>query len=235
MMPVAIFRHFPTEGPGYFATFLERHSIPWLLFRVDENETVPATPDGFSGLAYMGGPMSVNDPLPWIKPACRLIRAAVAAGLPVLGHCLGGQLIARALGGAVTKNPVKEIGWGPVRVLDNAVAREWFGGLAGFETFHWHGETFSIPPGAARLLESAHCANQAYALGKVFGMQCHVEMTEEMIRQWCLDGAGEIAASDSPAVQTPEAMQADMGRKVAALSAVADRIYTRWIAGLERD
>lgn len=232
MNPIAIFRHFRTEGPGYFATFLDRHSIPWTLVRIDELEAVPACVDGFSGLAFMGGPMSVNDPLPWVAQSCALIRAAVAADLPVLGHCLGGQLIAKALGGAVTKNPVKEIGWGPVRVLDNDTARNWFGDMAGFETFHWHGETFSIPPGAVRLLESAHCANQAYALGKTFGMQCHVEMTEEMVRQWCRDGAGEIAASNSPAVQSPEAMQEDIERKVTTLNAVADRIYTRWIEGL---
>lgn len=182
----------------------------------------------------MGGPMSVNDPLPWIAASCALIRAAVDADLPVLGHCLGGQLIAKALGGAITKTPVKEIGWGPVRVLDNAEAQGWFGGLAGFETFHWHGETFNIPSGAVRLLESVYCANQAYALGKVFGMQCHVEMTEEMILQWCRDGAAEIAASDSPAVQSSAAIQADMAKKVAALNAVADRIYARWIEGLAR-
>ena len=235
MKPVAIFRHFRTEGPGYFATFLDRHSIPWRLIRLDEYEAVPPSPDGYSGLAFMGGPMSVNDPLPWVERSCALIRAAVERGLPVLGHCLGGQLIAKALGGDVTKNPVKEIGWGPVRVLRGEAARGWFGNLSGFETFHWHGETFSIPPGAVRLLESEHCANQAYAMGKVLGMQCHVEMTEVMIRQWCQDGAAEIAASDSPAVQSPEAMQAGMGPKVAALNAIADRLYTRWIEGLARD
>jgi GMP synthase-like glutamine amidotransferase len=235
MKPVAIFRHYHSEGPGYFATFLDRHSIPWRLVRIDENEAMPAGIDAFSGLVFMGGPMSVNDPLPWIEQSCALIRAAVTAGLPVLGHCLGGQLIAKALGGVITRNPVREIGWGPVQVLDNDESRHWFGGLGRFETFHWHGETFSIPPGATRLLESEHCANQAYALGRTFGMQCHVEMTEDMIRQWCKDGAAEIAAADSPAVQTPEAMQSGMGPRVAALNAVADRIYARWIEGLKRD
>lgn len=235
MKPVAILRHSHSEGAGYFATFLERHLLPWQLIRIDENEAVPSSIDGFSGLVFMGGPMSANDPLPWIAQSCALIRSATAAGLPLLGHCLGGQLIAKALGGTITQNRVKEIGWGPVRVLDNAEARAWFGELTGFEAFHWHGETFSIPPGAVRLLESDACANQAFALGKTFGMQCHVEMTEEMIRQWCRDGAGEITASTSPAVQSPEAMQADMGKKVAALHAVADKIYSRWIAGLPRD
>ncbi len=235
MKPIAVFRHYPTEGPGYFATFLDRHSIPWQLIRIDENDGVPTLPDGFSGLVFMGGPMSVNDPLPWIDPACALIRAAIAASLPVLGHCLGGQLITRALGGTVTKNPVKEIGWWPVRVLDHTAAHHWFGGPDGFDSFHWHGETFSIPPGAQRLLESKHCPNQAYALGKTLAMQCHVEMTEKMIRQWCRDGAAEIAAADSPAVQSPEHMQTNMGARITSLNAVAERIYTRWIAGLKRD
>jgi len=234
MKPVAIFRHFHSEGPGYFATFLGRYSIPWQLVRIDQGDPLPTSIDGLSGLAFMGGPMSVNDPFPWIEQSCGLIRAASAAGLPVLGHCLGGQLIARALGAAVTKNPVKEIGWGMVRVLDTAESQLWFGDLRGFETFHWHGETFAIPPGGVRLLESGHCANQAFALGRVFGMQCHVEMTEDMIRQWCRDGAGEIAASTSPAVQSPDAITADIGQRVAALNAVADRIYQRWIEGLQR-
>jgi GMP synthase-like glutamine amidotransferase len=183
----------------------------------------------------MGGPMSVNDELPWIAKELELIREAVRNDVPTLGHCLGGQLMAKAFGGEVARSRVKEIGWGPVRVIDHPVARNWFGDLAGFETFHWHGETFSIPPGAVRLLESRHCANPAYARGKTLGMQCHVEMTEEMIRQWCIDGAGEIAAARSPAVQEPETMQAGMAPKVAALNAVADRLYTRWIEGFKPD
>lgn len=235
MKPVAIFRHFPSEGPGYFATFLDRHSIPWRLVRLDENEVVPTAAHGFSGFVFMGGPMSVNDPLPWIEPACRLIRAAAAAGRPLLGHCLGGQLIAKALGATVTKNPVKEIGWGPVRVLDDAAAREWFGELVAFEAFHWHGETFGIPPGARRLLESPHCANQAFALGNTLAMQCHVEMTEDMIRQWCGEGAAEIAAAGGPAVQSPAQILVGAGQKVTALHAVADRLYGRWCAALPRD
>ena len=116
MNPVAIFRHFPIEGPGYFATFLELHGIPWQLIRIDAGDAVPSDISAFSGLAFMGGPMSVNDELPWIAPVLALIRAAQVADMPVLGHCLGGQLMAKALGGTVSRNPVKEIGWGEVRV-----------------------------------------------------------------------------------------------------------------------
>ena len=88
MKPVAVFRHVPTEGPGYFATVLDRDHVPWRVIKVDAGEAVPADPRAFSGLAFMGGPMSVNDDLPWIAPVLRLIRAAVQEGVPVLGHCL---------------------------------------------------------------------------------------------------------------------------------------------------
>lgn len=196
---------------------------------------MPADAQSFAGLCFMGGPMSVNDNLPWITHVCALIRDAVARDVPVLGHCLGGQLIAKALGAAVTRNPVKEIGWGAVRVLDEPLARHWLGDdLQSFLSFHWHGETFAIPPGAIRLLESSWCANQAFVLGKHVGMQCHVEMTPELIRSWCRDWAKEVEslAARTPSVQTPAEMEEGIEDKVRALNAVADRIYERWISGL---
>jgi GMP synthase-like glutamine amidotransferase len=235
MLPVAIFRFAPSEGPGYFATYLERKAIPWKLLELDQGRAVPKDARRFCGLAFMGGPMSVNDDLPWVAPALELVRDAMRKDVPVLGHCLGGQLMAKACGGAVRASPVKEIGWGEVRVAANGVAREWLGSLPSFEAFHWHGETFSIPPGATRVLESAHCANQAFALGKHFGMQCHVEMTEQMVGDWLQGGAREIEESRaSPGVQKPERIREDLAARVTALHAVADRLYDRWIEGLSR-
>jgi len=235
MKPLAIFRSARTEGPGYFATYLERCSIPWQLVALDTGDAVPRDARRYSGLAFMGGPMSVNDDLPWIAPALELIRDAVRKDVPVLGHCLGGQLVSKAFGGAVRASPVKEIGWGEVQVSDNAVAREWLGDLPAFESFHWHGETFSIPPGATRVLENAHCANQAFVLGKHLGMQCHVEMTEELVRTWLRAGAAEIRQGQaSPAVQRPDEIEKDLAARVAALNEVANRIYDRWTAGLSR-
>jgi GMP synthase-like glutamine amidotransferase len=201
--------------------------------RLDEGETVPRSADGSSGLAFMGGPMSVNDDVAWIPPVLDLIRDAVARGVPVIGHCLGGQLMAKALGGVVTRNAVKEIGWGDLRVTPGAAAARWLGSdLSTFTGFHWHGETFSLPGAASHLLSSAHCANQAFALGKHLAMQCHVEMTAELIEAWCRTGAQEIADSPGPAVQSPEAMRRDLDRRLARLHAVADRIYARWVEGL---
>jgi len=236
MLPVLIFRHASIEGPGYFTTFLDRHGIPWQLVRIDAGETVPENLNGVSGICLMGGPMSVNDDLPWISQELALIRQAVAADIPVIGHCLGGQLMTKALGGSVSANPVKEIGWGDVRVTDPDAARPWLGDTqASMLAFHWHGESFSLPPGATRILDSAYCTNQAYVLNdRHISMQCHVEMTPDLIASWCVNGAEEIAASDSPGVQTSEAMQADMVARTARLHQLADKIYSRWIQGLRK-
>jgi len=235
MKPVAVFRHVPSEGPAYFATVLERRGIPYRIVAIDAGEPVPAEASAFAGLCFMGGPMSVNDELPWIAPALALIRDAVARGVPVIGHCLGSQLMAKALGAQVTRNPVKEIGWGEVEVFDEPLARQWLGeDLRRFLSFHWHGETFALPEGATRLMASRWCANQAFAMGRHFGMQCHVEMTADMIRAWCRDWAKEVTvlAARMPSVQTPAEMEEDIVGRLRALHAVADRIYDRWIAGL---
>jgi len=155
----------------------------------------------------------------------------------VLGHCLGGQLISRALGGGITKNPVKEIGWLPVRRNDNPQARAWMGGLPGeFEVYHWHGETFSIPPGATRILASRDCANQAFAIGKTLAFQCHVEMTAAMVRDWARTGAEEIAqaraAGATATVQTEAEQCLDLEARVARMQRIADVFYDRWVQGL---
>lgn len=230
MKPVAIFRHSPGEGPGYFATFLDGHSIPWQLICIDQGAPVPDSAAAFAGLCFMGGPMSVNDPLPWIAPVLQLIRSAVAGHVPVIGHCLGGQLMAKALGGTVSRNAVKEIGWGKVTTTGPAAA--WLGDVKAFEAFHWHGETFSVPDGAERILQSGYCANQAFVLGPHLALQCHVEMTEAMIRLWNRQWADESAMA-SASVQTPEQMYERMDERLAAMRIAADRLYTRWIAGLK--
>lgn len=237
MQPVAIFRHSPTEGPGYFAIFLEQQGIPWQLIAIDEGEGVPITADGFSGLCFMGGPMSVNDALPWIDPVCTLIRDAVAKNVPVIGHCLGGQLMSKALGGAVTRNPVKEIGWSKASGEENATAGQWLGTYAGQSStiFQWHGETFSIPDGATRLLANAYCTNQMFVLGPHLGMQCHVEMTPEMIATWCGQWADEaIAVADQPSVQTPDVMQQEISNRLPAMRQLSEQLYSVWIRGLRR-
>jgi GMP synthase-like glutamine amidotransferase len=233
MKPVAIFRHIPIEGPGYFATFLDTHSVPWQLIKVDSGEAIPPDTDSFSGLVFMGGPMSVNDDLPWILPTLALIRQALADDIPVLGHCLGGQLMSKALGGTISRSLVKEIGWGEVTVIDDPTAREWLGEVSTFEAFHWHGEMFTLPKGATLLLSSPYCKNQAFALGKHLALQCHIEMTEQMIETWCEKGSEEIAASTSPAVPPTEEILTGLAERVPALNNVADHLYQKWVSGLK--
>lgn len=233
MKPVGIFRHHRNEGPGYLGRYLDTRGIPWHLVRIDQHDELPDSPRGFCGLVLMGGPMSVNDDLPWIPPTLALVRAAVAAEVPVLGHCLGGQLMAKALGGTVSRNPVKEIGWGRVAVEPVDLAERWFDGVREFEGFHWHGETFTIPQGATRIASSEHCANQGFVLGPHLALQCHVEMTADLIRSWAAAGADEIRdACASPAVQTAAAMTERLDERVRDLHAVADRLYGRWTSGL---
>jgi GMP synthase-like glutamine amidotransferase len=235
LKPVAIFQHGPTDGPGHFAIFLERHRIPFRVFNLPEGERVPGSASGFSGLGFMGGAMSVNDDIDWIAAELELIRDAVAKGIPVIGHCLGGQLLSKALGGVVSASPIKEIGWSAVESEDNTLAREWLGAdPRRFVAFQWHGETFTIPPGGERILRSEHCPNQAYVVGdRHLGMQCHVEMTADMVEDWCATGGDEIAASrDSPAVHGPEAIRASMNQGLKELGDTADRLYSRWIRSL---
>lgn len=230
MKPIAIFRHVAIEGPGYLGEFLSARNIPWQLIAIDAQDPMPGSASAFSGLVFMGGPMSVNDDLPWIAQSLALIREAVALDIPVLGHCLGGQLMAKALGGVVTRNPVKEIGWWPVLVADNDSARAWFGDVASFTAYHWHGETFSLPHGATLVLSSTACRNQGFVMGKHLALQCHVEMTSEMVHEWCAVGIAEVEQSQaSPFVQSVGQMSQLSPNLVLASQKIAAQLYTKWL------
>jgi len=229
--PILIVRHARTEGAGHLATFLDRHGLPRVQIAIDRGERLPADAAALSGLAFMGGPMSVNDPLPWIAPALALIDDAIRREVPVIGHCLGGQLLAKALGATVGANPVREIGWGRVDIDPDPQARDWFGGLGEFLAFHWHGETFDRPAGARLLAGSRWCAHQAFACGPHLGLQCHIEMTTAMVRTWARVGARELREHAGASVQSPDELLHDLDTRVARLNAVADRVYSRWLAG----
>jgi GMP synthase-like glutamine amidotransferase len=233
MNPVAVFRFSPTEGPGHFAEWLDTQGIAWELFALDRGDTVPADSRAFAGVGMMGGPMSANDDLPWNAPILRLLRDAVAADVPVIGHCLGAQLLAKALGAKVTRAATPEIGWGEVSAPGPA-ARAWFGGRDRFTTFQWHYDAFGLPPGAARALTNAFNPEQAFVLGKHVGIQCHIEMTGEMVETWCRTGTDELPAQSSGARQSKADILADGDARLAELARVADDVYARWAQGLVR-
>jgi GMP synthase-like glutamine amidotransferase len=232
MRPLTIFRHITCEGPGYLAEVLDRHAIPWRLLKVDKGEAIPDTLDDCAGLVFMGGSMSVNDSVPWIEQELALIRMAQAQDMPVLGHCLGGQLISKALGGAISTNPVKEIGWHRVRKSKTAAAAKWLQGLPDEMTlFHWHGETFSIPECAEVILENDHCVHQAFTLGNTLALQCHIEMVEPMVSEWAILYAHELQQT-SNSVQSAAQMTTDLPAKISAAQQVADSLYQRWLTPL---
>src|SRR5262249_27037550 len=161
MGPVAIFRFSPTEGPAYLAEWLERRGVASTLVALDTGASVPADPRAFAGIAVMGGAMGVNDALPWIEPVCELLRAAVSHRVPIIGHCLGGQLLAKALGASVTRAPVHEIGWIDFETIDAGAQAAWFGGRPRFTGFQWHYDAFAVPAKATPVLTNAFNTNQA--------------------------------------------------------------------------
>ncbi|MEP7206557.1 MAG: type 1 glutamine amidotransferase [Casimicrobiaceae bacterium] len=231
MAPVAIFRFSPTEGPAYFAEWLSSRGIGFEVITLDGGAAVPGDPRAFAGIGMMGGPMSVNDDLPWIEPLCRLLRDAVDARVPIIGHCLGGQLLARALGAPVTTAREPEIGWSEVQTEGDGPA--WFGGRSGFTTFQWHYETFALPPGGVGVLTNPAVPNQAYVIDdRHVGLQCHVEMTDALVETWLAAGAHELPAATRGRVQSAATIRENLAARVTALHAVAGDLYTRWARGL---
>jgi GMP synthase (glutamine-hydrolysing) len=201
-MRVVAFRHVPFEDLGLIHASLEERGLA--VEFADLYREGAALPDvsNAAGLIFMGGPMSANDDLPYLRQELQLIRQAVVRAQPVLGVCLGAQLIAKALGARVYRNPVKEIGWFDIHLTDAARQDALFAGLEGTETvFQWHGETFDLPAGAVWLAQSDGCRNQAFRVAaNVYGLQFHLEVTPEMIADWCTQDAncGDVRELTSP-------------------------------------
>lgn len=235
MLPVAVFRFSPTESPGRFGDWLARHDVRWELIALDEGAPVPDDAARFSGIGMMGGPMSVNDKLPWVDPVCSLLRDAMGDGVPVIGHCLGGQLMAKALGAKVTRMKAPEIGWFHVDVCDRGARRDWFGGLPRFPAFQWHYDAFDLPPMASRVLTNDVSVNQGFIIDdRHIGFQCHIEMTRELVETWCQVSPEELPTRSSAHRQSAADIRSDLDTRLTALGAVADGVYARWSQGLVR-
>lgn len=226
-MNILALKHFSFDDESAIAGWAarNRHRLQ-VLDPSDAAEFPPGT--DFGMLIVLGGPMSVyeEDRHPWLIREKRFVRQCVEDGKPVLGICLGAQMLAEALGGTVRRNDQKEIGWHPVR--RTAEKHPIFDGMPEtFVSFQWHGDTFTLPEGARRLAYSEACGNQAFAYGdRVLGLQFHLETTPACIGTMLDVWADELAAK-APYVQAPGDIAAQTERSRAShamLSGILDRL-----------
>ena len=232
MIRVLILQNLTPDGPGYLGQWLSEQRIAFDVFNTEAGHAYPERIDGYDALALLGGEMSANDDLAPLRQAERLILQARDADVPVLGHCLGGQLMARALGAPVTMSPAPEIGWQTMTVADTPQARAWFGEERELTVYHWHRESFALPRGAELLASTVACPNQAFALGKHLAMQFHVEVDAGKLGVWSAstDPSFQRLQRDHAAtVQSGAAMCAQAVQALPAQQRLADRIYRRWL------
>jgi GMP synthase-like glutamine amidotransferase len=228
--PIRIFRHEDWIKPGRLAEYLSARKVPWEIVKIDQGEKVPLSTGEVSGLAFLGGTMSANDGYDWLAAELELIRMAADEGVPMLGHCLGSQLIAKALGGTVAPMPQKEIGWHEVRKADNPVARDWLGAVPDrLDIFIWHHDAFTLPPGAAPLYSSAHCPVQAFAVGNTVATVAHVEVTAPMMEEWLAIFGYDIEPV-SESVQPIDKIRENLAERCATMHRLfTDRLYDAWL------
>ncbi|MCU1233215.1 MAG: glutamine amidotransferase class-I [Candidatus Solibacter sp.] len=223
-MRVLAFRHVPFEGLGRLEATLRARGVE--IQYVDGWQPGAEIPDAadYSALIFLGGPMSVNDDLPYLRSEMEVIREAAARRQPVLGICLGAQLIAKALGARVHGNARKEIGWFDVDFTGAAADDALFSGLSRETVFHWHGETFELPAGAELLGSSELCRNQIFRVGTyIYGMQFHMEVTPEMISDWCVqdENCGDLRELTAPINPSANA---------ARLAVLVELVFGRWVS-----
>lgn len=232
MRPVALFQHDRTQQPGLLLEFLEEADIPVQIFFPENDGHVPVNAKDYSGIVLLGSQRCVNDPLPWIHREMALVHNAFAWDIPVLGHCFGGQLMAKTLGAPVRRNVWPNIGWSALR--PTPFGSDLFGNDL-VTTFNWHYDTFAIPQGAQRLLFGQHCINKGFRMGCHLAFQCHFEVTEDIVRQWCQTGQDELRHATGPAVQPVQTILEQMPDRLPKLQRTAKHVYRHWSAALHRN
>ncbi|WP_425328281.1 type 1 glutamine amidotransferase [Pseudomonas nitroreducens] len=233
MTDILILTHVDFCPPGHLGVVLDRLQLPFDVRRADLGELRGYDLERPRAVAIMGGPMSVNDDLAWLRDEIAAIRHFIERDVPMIGHCLGGQLLAKALGADIHRLPYTELGWQPMRRQEGQ--SPWLAHLPDeFPIYQWHGDTFDIPEGATRLLSSPWCENQGFSYGdRILGLQGHPEMTEELVSDW-VNGFPEYLDPSQPSQESAEVMLDGLPQRVAAMNQVAEGFYRHWLklAGL---
>lgn len=232
MNPVLVLENQLPEKIAYLGTWLRRNNIPYVAFNAELHKEFPSSIEGYSALAVMGGAMSANDPLYTNRQAEILILQAMHRDVPVIGHCLGGQLMAKALGAKVISSPAPEIGWHDIEYLDTPETKQWFGETPTEKVIHWHYDSFEIPNGAKLLATSRVCPNQAFSYGKHFAMQFHIEIDIEKIEYWTSEDDDKWSESRKlyESAHTGFDIINGIGSYLANHQKTADNIYSNWLS-----
>lgn len=230
MTHILILTHTDYCTPGHLGKVLDEAQHDFSVLRVDLGELDGFDLDRPKAVAIMGGPMSVNDTLPWLDTEIAALRHFIRRDIPMIGHCLGGQLLAKALGAEISRMSYTESGWQSVHQATEFAPSPWLAHLpAQFPIFQWHGDTFALPVGAQRLLSNSWCENQAFAWGdKILAVQGHPEMNEELVRLWLNDWS-HLLDDSQPSQQSKAQMLEELPGKVAALNQVAEGFYRHWL------
>ncbi len=234
MAKIYVLQHHPVENLGTIADALEGAALAWQYIRVNEGQPVPRDMKGAGGLIVMGGPMGVyqTERYPWLRDEMALINDSIKRNLPVLGICLGAQILAAALGAKVERNASgKEIGWYPIEfeaaAKEDRLCRDLPETLA---PFHWHGDIFDLPTGAVSLASSVKTPCQAFRYGdKAYGFQFHFEVTSDAVAAMAEAFAKELDREKIAA----EEMIARSAEFTPTLEKIADTVFSRWASPIQ--
>ncbi len=228
-MKVLVLRHVPHEHLGTLAVTLKANNITYEYVNFYEKNTPNISIKDLGGLIILGGPMNVyeTDRYSYLRMEDRLIKEAVEKDVPILGICLGAQLIAKALGSRVIKNKQKEIGWYPLKITQEGSKDKLFRHCYSEEiVFQWHGDTFEIPNGAVHLAESTLCKNQAFRYShNVYGLQFHIEVTPEMISEWLNVPENQKEIMSLEGNINPESIKAEIPKFIGRLNSLAEDVF----------
>lgn len=224
-MRVTVLQHVPFEGPGAIAPWLRAHGHSVEICALFEGQPLPSLNE-LEALVVMGGPMGVHDTgaYPWLGPECDLLQKVMSKDLPLLGICLGAQLMALALGAEVHPGPSREIGWWPLQVEAGALPIQ-----SGSEVFHWHGDRFDLPENCQSLARTEPCPHQAFRLGRALGLQFHLETTPEGVDALIRHGQSDLT-SPGPWVQAPQAIRSNLRARCDQLNRQLAGVLEAWIS-----